>query len=366
MKVGNVLLPTGADVVRLIPALYDVLRRIVRVVDGTSDTVASLETSVDTINATQFSFRNKLINGNFDIWQRGPSGAYMVPIYVADRWKSTHVAGTLAGTSAERQTFSPGQTDVPGNPKYFLRRQRTSGTSVTVDELHQAIESITTLAGKTVTLSFYTKADAARTLDVGFQQYFGAGGTPSAPVSVTRQAVSVTTAWQKFTLTFAIPSIAGKTFGTTDDGALVLQFAFPLGSNYTIDIAQVQLEEGNVATPFEQRPLGLELSLCQRYYENSFYPVTAISTNGYVVGSWNRAGGASVGIRFAVTKRAAPTVTIYSPTTGAAGKVRDDSAATDVAVAGMYGTGVTGVLVVSGASTVGNVCLLHYTADAEL
>ena len=53
---------------------------------------------------------------------------------------------------------------------------------------------------------------------------------------------------------------------------------FDAGSNYnsrtdslgqqsgTFDIAQVQLEEGSVATPFEVRPIGTELALCQRYY----------------------------------------------------------------------------------------------------
>ena len=34
----------------------------------------------------------------------------------------------------------------------------------------------------------------------------------------------------------------------------------------TFDIAQVQIEPGPVATPFEQRPIGTELQLCKRYY----------------------------------------------------------------------------------------------------
>ena len=43
----------------------------------------------------------------------------------------------------------------------------------------------------------------------------------------------------------------------------------------------VQLEEGSVATPFENRPYGLELSLCQRYYKVGSLSIKKHSTSGY-------------------------------------------------------------------------------------
>jgi hypothetical protein len=77
-----------------------------------------------------------------------------------------------------------------------------------------------------------------------------------------------------------VPSISGKTFGTADNHALVAIIWFDAGSDYnsqtdslgqqsgTFDIAQVQVEPGPVATPFERRPIGAELALCQRYFQN--------------------------------------------------------------------------------------------------
>jgi hypothetical protein len=91
--------------------------------------------------------------------------------------------------------------------------------------------------------------------------------------------VSIGTSWQKVTVTATVPSISGKTLGTNGDSYLALTFWFDAGSDFnartdslgqqsgTFEIAQVQLEPGAVATPFEQRPIGTELALCQRYFE---------------------------------------------------------------------------------------------------
>jgi len=207
-------------------------------------------------------FRNAIINGNFDHWQRGTSlsGAG----YLADRW--VHTAAGASGTVTQsRQAFTVGQTDVPNEPTYFYR---TQGSSYTFDAANvtQKIEDVRTFAGQTVTLSFWAKASAARDIRPRFLQFFDG----SASVNTLAPPVSLTTAWQKFTATVSIPSISGKTIGANSR----LELAFDIkegafGSNLnndSIDIAQVQLEAGSVATPFERRPIGTELALCQRYY----------------------------------------------------------------------------------------------------
>jgi len=80
-------------------------------------------------------------------------------------------------------------------------------------------------------------------------------------------------------VTANIPSISGKILGTDGNDNLQIVFWFDAGSSFnsrtnslgqqsgTFDIANVQLESGTVATPFEQRPIGLELNLCQRFYQ---------------------------------------------------------------------------------------------------
>lgn len=244
--------------------------------------------NLDIVPNSSFMFRNKIINGNFDIWQRGTSQTSS-GYGSADRWFNIHSGSTK---TASQQAFNLGQTDVPGNSKYYLRHVVSS---VAGDPNYciamQKIEGVDTLAGQTATLSFWAKADSNKNIATEFLQYFGTGGSPSTLVNTIGVTThNLTTSWQKFTATVAVPSISGKTLGSNGDDRLELNFWFDAGSDYnsrtnslgqqsgTFDIAQVQVEEGTVATPFEHRPIGMELSLCQRYYQKSYNIETAPGT----------------------------------------------------------------------------------------
>ena len=339
------------------------------------DTMTGPLTVPMVVTDSPMSFRNKLINGNFDIWQRGTS-TVSSNTFLADRWKyvSNTAGGSTVSPSTARQDFAPGQVDVPGEPQHFCRvvGQISGGSGTESLLFHTRIEDVRTLAGKTVTLSLYAKASGARTVNFDFTQNFGSGGSSS--VRGNFGAAALTTAWQKFTFTVTIPSISGKTRGNSSylEVALVQQagagssYTTTAGSSAAVDIAQVQLEEGNVATPFEQRPIGVELSLCQRYYEDSAYPTGFGS--GYYCGMWVVAANASFGVQFKTTKRALPsTVTVRAAASGNLDKVRDDTGGAEVAVTGKYGYGVGGFLfTVGAAAAAGNRALWHYTADAEL
>jgi hypothetical protein len=217
-------------------------------------------------------FRNRIINGNFDIWQRGTS--FTGTEYGADRWLHARSGTTHTAT---RQAFTLGQTDVPGEPTYYCR------TFVISEEgagnyalLSQKLEDVRTFAGQQVTISFWAKADATKNITINMVQIFGTGGSPNVGISGTK--VSISTTFQKVTVTATLPSISGKTLGTDNNSALNLNIWFDAGSTFngdtdslgqqsgTFDIAQVQIEPGPVATPFERRPIGAELALCQRYY----------------------------------------------------------------------------------------------------
>ena len=193
-----------------------------------------------------------------------------------------------------------GQTDVPGNPTYFVRHVVNSvagaGNNVA---FNQRIESVRTLAGQTATLSFWAKADTNKNIAVEFIQNFGTGGSPSPQLdTIGVQLISLTTSWTRYTVTADIPSIAGKTLGTSGSDFLQAVFWLEAGSNFnsrlnslgqqsgTFDFAQIQLEEGSVATPFEQRSIVEELNLCMRYYQffgsayatNALAPVFMVNT----------------------------------------------------------------------------------------
>jgi hypothetical protein len=222
--------------------------------------------------------RNKIINGNFDIWQRGTS--FNLNQYTADRWYNNFNVGASTVT---RQNFTLSQTDVPGNPSYYYRATVTSGgTANSYALLFQRIEDVRTFQGQTVTVSFWAKADATKFVSVEFQQNFGTGGSPSATrTSIGVTKFTLTSYWAKYTATVSIPSISGKTLGSDGNDNLGFNIWFEAGSDYnsrtdtlglqsgTFDIAQVQIEEGSTATKFEELPLSTQLQLCQRYYDNN-------------------------------------------------------------------------------------------------
>jgi hypothetical protein len=274
-------------------------------------TNAALLGSFGDVSGQPLVFRNKIINGGFDIWQRGTSQT-ATGYGSDDRWLNLNLGSTK---TASRQTFTVGQTDVPGNPSYWARTVvTTSAGSGNYCTKQQKIENVATLSGQVATLSFWAKADATKNIAVEFLQEFGTGGIPSASVSaIGVTTVALTTTWQRYTVTATIPSISGKTLGTNNDSNFQVIFWFDAGSSFnsrtnslgqqsgTFDIANVQLEAGSAATPFEQRPVGMELSLCQRYYWQN-----AINAAGTCGG-----GGAIplIAIKFPVTMRSAISAT---------------------------------------------------------
>lgn len=222
---------------------------------------------------------NILINGNFDVWQRGVSGNYG---YLADRWRV--LGSDLFEVTQQRTAFLIGQTDVPNNPTFHHRATVTSITGTTNYKfLRYSTEGVENYSGETLTLSFWAKANATRNLSVEFVQYFGTGGTPSAEVNgIGVKKVTLSTSWQKFTITVTLPSVTGKTIGSDNNDYLGILFWYDAGSAFnsrtdslghqsgTFDIAQVKLERNEYASEFRKRSYANELSLCKRYYQKVF------------------------------------------------------------------------------------------------
>ena len=200
--------------------------------------------------------RNLIINGGFQVWQRGTS--FSGDEYTADRW----YAGLSGATATiSQQSFTVGQTDVPGEPEYYLRFNVT-GANDNV-KIQQPIEDVRTAAGQTVTLSFWIKSTSAPTsLTPRFQQNFGSGGSSAVNTDGTT-ITGITSSWQKIERQVTIPSISGKTIGSSS--YFLLQLFNPNNETFDFDIASVQIETGTIATPFEHRSYGEELALCQRY-----------------------------------------------------------------------------------------------------
>lgn len=274
--------------------------------------VYSLDASGSENPVNKAGFKNYIINGNFDLWQRGTSFT-VSGVYTADRWKQNHNTG---GAIYSRQSFALGQTAVPGEPKYFMRVNVTNEAISTSSVLRHRIEGVRTLAGQTVTLSFWAKCDSTKTFNITIGQIFGTGGFPSSHITVVSNNLSIGPIWARYTVVVSINSIAGKIIGTNGDDFLEVHLLEPsLFSTFTLDLAQFQLEKGSLATDFEQRLPSLELMLAQRYFEKSFPLGTAPSEGGnsppYIsvmtITSTTRRGW----IPFMIKKRAIPTMVYY-------------------------------------------------------
>ena len=244
-------------------------------------------------------FRNAIINGGFDIWQRGTSSFTANNIYTADRW--WHVNDAVGATSVTR--VAADSALIPGC-EYFLRMTRTSGTNRWVVGTALETSVVKKFKGKTVTLSYWLRRGSDITANTGvILKTASAEGrfsssVESSSVNITAAQLSTST-FTRFTQTLTIPA------GSTATG-LAVEFEVKSqagAANAFLDIAMVQLEEGSIATPFEQRPIGTELALCQRYYQR----ITPDVNTSLIAGFNDTTTQAIFGIPFIQTMRVKPT-----------------------------------------------------------
>ena len=330
--------------------------------------------------------KNAIINGDFGVWQRGTSFASPASAaFTSDRWSVVY-DGTGATRTISQQTFTPGTAPVAGyEGRYFYRfAQSVAGTGGSYNLFQNRMEQVQTFAGQTVTISFWGKAAASTTIvKLNLEQDFGSGGSPSAAVStdIASTNFTLTTSWQRFSVTTTVPSISGKTIGTTTPGYLGLRVWIPVNSTFTIDIWGVQVEAGSVATAFQTATGTLqgELAACQRYYQKSYgqgvAPATAATTSGLVFvnnAAQNCLNTDGYGyIKLPTVMRTSPTVTTYSYTSGTATAASKgngaDLAANSAATNWVSDDGFS--LVNSSGGTIaqaGGGFAVHYVASAEL
>jgi hypothetical protein len=271
-------------------------------------------------------FKNALINGNLDISQRGAISGANNGEYIFDRWRffgigsgflniefaGSHLAGFgFPSIEQEGYRFDKHIVMTPGyqalNGDYYFVSQR--------------IEDARTFAGTPATLSFYMYSQSYEPLSISLTQNFGTGGSPSSAITTAMGKVTPTAVytWTKYSITVTIPSVLGKTFGTTANTSyLELRIFASAGStsgyfaetgnlglsNTRRVIAGLQLERGSVATPFERRPIGTELALCQRYY----WRHTGFSSGPYFGGGTaDASSGIYITVQHPVPMRVPPT-----------------------------------------------------------
>lgn len=264
---------------------------------------AALGARIDAV--TSMVGRNKLLNAGFSRASRGPGGTFSnftTEFYSCDQWVLSGVG--MSGSWGRNQLN--GATNTLAEGRNYFAVNITGGSLASVG---QKIEGVHTLAGGKATLSVWLRSTVAgKRLGVRIYQSFGTGGSPSAAVStiITTTPLTLSTTFQKYTLTFDVPSVAGKTLGTNNNDYLYLVFDITndgygtalSGQTGQIELAFPQLEKGSVATDFEFRSPGVEKALCEWYLKAG---VVALRGNG--------TGSAGAGTFIAHEMRASPSVT---------------------------------------------------------
>jgi hypothetical protein len=272
--------------------------------------------------------RNRIINGDMRIDQRNT--AVTASAYTVDRW-------ALSAVQNSKVTVQKSTSVFPSGFSASLGVTSSSAYSVLAGDffvLSQPIEGLTvddlawgTAIAKAVTISFWVRSSLTGTFGGSLMND---GANRCYPFTYS---ISAANTWEYKTV--AVP---GDTTGTwkTDNGVgIYVSFSLGAGSSHsgpantwaatnyrsatgatsvvstngaTFYLTGVQLEAGNIATPFERRNYAQELRLCQRYYYDSDVVNGLFGFSGSPIATaLTIAIGAG---NFPVTMRATPTVSL--------------------------------------------------------
>jgi hypothetical protein len=248
----------------------------------TSANIADGTITTDDINSSDVSSlksgrKNLIINGGFDVWQRGTSG-FGHNVYSADRWREDYNTGNGVAIS-KHNIPSGGETGLPLGFTSAFKYALTvgSGAGLGLNDVRQKIELPKRFEGQTFTLSYYVKASSSCT--VSNRRIYATNVTnPFSGASLS--SLSVTTTWQRVTDTFTLGTSSTAVYSSSSFLDVVL--SAPVATSVNIDyyITGVQLELGSVATDFDHHSYGEELALCQRYYATGKVILTFNGTSG--------------------------------------------------------------------------------------
>ena len=269
--------------------------------------------------ASQPGFRNKIINGKMDIAQRGTSfAAIAAGAYSADRWGFGNTSAAVL--TASQQADGPNY-DFPNSLRFAVTTADAAIAAGDQSTVGQVIEgyNVRDLVGRSFTLSFWVRSSKTGTHCVSFRN-----STPDRSY-VAEYTINVANTWEFKTVTVAGGLPTAGTWDWANGAGLRVSWALAAGSTYQaaagawqagnflvtanqvncldtvgniFAITGVQLEIGATATPLEHRAYGLELSLCERFFEAILNADRCATGTGAYSYTW----------RFRQQKRASPTI----------------------------------------------------------
>jgi len=267
------------------------------------------------------AYKNVIRNGDMSIAQRG-DGPFAAGGYCIDGLSKAHTGGAASLTRFPIQAGNPGGR--------FYVSNVVSGQSAAGDYsiLNFFIENgQMLLGGKQVTLSFLAGMGSGTSkIGVELTSAFGTGGSPTTTFQTSIGAIPIlvgsgVSALGKYSVTFTVPTNAGKTFGTNNNDLLQITLWLSAGTSFNArassigiqnvgtNITDVQLEAGSVVTAFERLPIAAQLAWCQRY----FWRWTMGNTQTMCIGMCWSASSPYWVVKYPVPMRTIPSVVMPAP-----------------------------------------------------
>lgn len=266
---------------------------------------ASLADVAAAFDGTNSFLRNRIINGNMYIAQRTTSATVTSGSAVPTSSTGYPTVDRFFAFSAGANVTAA-QVSGSGNNRNLFRV--TGAASVTAVGVGQRIETLNSfdLAGQTCTLSVDLSNSLLTTVTwvasyANTTNTFGTIGTPTK-TQIATSTFTVTSTLTRYSVNINVPAVA-----TT---GIEILFTVGAQTSGTWNIGNVQFEPGPVATPFERRPFGTELALCQRYFNGDVFVAAG---GGATPLATNRSFFCAV--NWPVAMRAAPTMTLIDTLT---------------------------------------------------
>lgn len=368
--------------------------------------IAAAETLYEARTALNSGRKNMIINGAMTINQRHGTSSYAVPnatggSYTLDRWAvneatggavSVNMDGDPAGGNADKspvQEFTQAMQIACSNGDASINNSENTHFFQNIEGYNIAHLRWGSRYASPVTLSFWVRSNVPGIYCVGLEN------NATDRTCIKEYTIEPGFRWQKVELTF--PGCTDGTWITNNGCGMRVRFCLSTGSdfddgidgtwvnsdelatsnqvNWMVDsnsryfITGVQLEKGRTATEFEHRLHSEELTLCMRYYQNSYdhaenkFPSNSTAPdNAVITTSW--LDGNCPFPMFRVPMRIAPGVTLRGRESSTVGQVRNNGTLRTAVAENITNQGVSYINVSSG--TAGAYNAFTFECDAEL
>lgn len=224
-----------------------------------NDDEISTTTTFSSEYISKLSNPNLLINGDFQVWQRGTefviNDTTTHNSYYCDRWNN------YIGNTSE-----PKNLEINSSNGFYTVTNKKSDVSFALCQKIEINDSMrNSLSNKDVTLSFDVVGAATRDYEASMEVLLADSGKPLQVIALKDYRPSATKT--RVTLTGTMPDLVNISSDSIMIEVKLITSKYLLQSNTTLQFANVKFEQCSFATPFISRTYTEELQMCQRYYQ---------------------------------------------------------------------------------------------------